>query len=142
MGSRVKSICWSLDMDGMDYWIWEAIEVVNPRVVVVEYQDMLGPDNALTVPYRDDFNAYVYPVTQGMPNFCGASCPRSPNWQKREAIVWLGAISTDTTPSSFAIRWGEPDPRDPNGRMLHAPKGLMGYERAPAHHGRLPWVEV
>jgi len=27
----------------------------------------------LTVPYRDDFNAYGYPTTNGMPNFCGAS---------------------------------------------------------------------
>jgi hypothetical protein len=26
----------SLDMDGVDYWIWKALEVVEPRVVVVE----------------------------------------------------------------------------------------------------------
>jgi hypothetical protein len=47
----------SLDMDGVDYWIWEALEVVNPRVVVLEYQDILGPDVALTVPYSADFGA-------------------------------------------------------------------------------------
>ncbi len=47
----------SIDMDGVDYWIWEAIDSISPRVVVVEYQDILGPDRALTVPYSDSFNA-------------------------------------------------------------------------------------
>jgi hypothetical protein len=63
----------SIDVDGVDYWIWNAIKVIKPRVVVVEYQDILGPDKSLTVPYSDDFYAYKYPVTDGMPNFCGAS---------------------------------------------------------------------
>ena len=63
----------SLDMDGVDYWIWQALTVVSPRVVVLEYQDIIGPDRACTVPYADDFNAGKYPVTDGMPNFAGAS---------------------------------------------------------------------
>lgn len=29
----------SLDMDGIDWWIWRALEVVSPWVVVLEYQD-------------------------------------------------------------------------------------------------------
>jgi len=61
----------SIDVDGVDYWILEAINVIEPRVIVVEYQDIVGPEMALTVPYRDDFNAYEYPTTLGMPNFCG-----------------------------------------------------------------------
>jgi hypothetical protein len=65
----------SIDVDGMDYWLWEALDVVEPRVVVVEYQDILGPHDALTVPYQDDFNAYDHPTTDGMPNYCGASLP-------------------------------------------------------------------
>src|SRR6188472_3123122 len=27
----------SLDLDGVDYWIWEAITVCSPRVVILEY---------------------------------------------------------------------------------------------------------
>lgn len=65
----------SIDVDGIDYWLWQALDVVDPRVVVVEYQDILGPEQALTVPYRDDFNAYEHPTTDGMPNYCGASLP-------------------------------------------------------------------
>lgn len=63
----------SLDMDGVDYWIWDALTIIDPRVVVVEYQDIVGPDKSLTVPYSDDFNAYQYSTTRGMPNYCGAS---------------------------------------------------------------------
>jgi len=63
----------SIDVDGLDYWLWDAIDVISPRVVVVEYQDIIGPEKAITVPYKDDFNAYEYPTTRGMPNFCGAS---------------------------------------------------------------------
>lgn len=62
-----------LDMDGVDYWIWEALEVIAPRVVVAEYQDIIGPDLAITVPYAERFNGYEYPTTQGLPNYCGAS---------------------------------------------------------------------
>ncbi len=65
----------SIDMDGVDYWIWKAIEVIMPRVVVVEYQDIIGPDKSLTVPYADDFNSHEYPMSNGTPNFCGASLP-------------------------------------------------------------------
>ena len=35
----------SIDLDGMDYWIWKAISSVVPRVVVVEYQDILARKN-------------------------------------------------------------------------------------------------
>lgn len=45
----------SLDMDGVDYWIWKKLEVISPRVVVIEYLDILGPEKTLTVPYRPDF---------------------------------------------------------------------------------------
>ena len=45
----------SLDLDGIDYWLWEALDVIDPRVVVVEYNDIAGPDRAITVPYAADF---------------------------------------------------------------------------------------
>ncbi len=48
----------SLDMDGVDYHIWKSLNVIQPRVVVVEYLDILGPNAALTVPYKPDFNRF------------------------------------------------------------------------------------
>jgi len=45
----------SIDIDGCDYWIWDALDRVQPRVVVLEYMDILGPQRSWTVPYRRDF---------------------------------------------------------------------------------------
>jgi hypothetical protein len=47
----------SLDIDGMDYWIWEAINCISPRVIVLEYNNLWGPEHAVTVPYKADFRA-------------------------------------------------------------------------------------
>jgi hypothetical protein len=48
----------SIDVDGIDYWLWQAVEAVNPRVVVIEYNSLLGPSEALTVPYEDSFSRF------------------------------------------------------------------------------------
>jgi hypothetical protein len=45
----------SLDIDGMDYWVWKAITVIEPQVVVCETQNAIPPDRALTVPYDPGF---------------------------------------------------------------------------------------
>ncbi len=46
----------SIDVDGVDWWIWEAIEQVRPAIVVAEYNHRFGPDASVTVPYRPDFD--------------------------------------------------------------------------------------
>jgi hypothetical protein len=60
----------TIDIDGNDYWIWQAIECVSPRVVVVEYDNSWGPDEAVSMHYDPE---YVFRVSEpGMPH-CGAS---------------------------------------------------------------------
>ncbi|MFW6047128.1 MAG: FkbM family methyltransferase [Candidatus Woesearchaeota archaeon] len=61
----------SLDIDGMDYWILKAINVIEPRVIVVEYQDILGPERSWCVPYDSNFLAKHEP--NGDVNYGGAS---------------------------------------------------------------------
>ncbi len=46
----------SIDIDGNDYWVWKAIEVVSPAVVVCEYNAILGDQLSLTIPYSADFD--------------------------------------------------------------------------------------
>jgi hypothetical protein len=46
----------SVDVDGNDYWIWEAITACTSRVVVLEYNSMFGPSRAVTIPYDPTFN--------------------------------------------------------------------------------------
>ncbi len=45
----------SLDIDGMDYWVWKAISAIDPRVVVCETHNPIPADRALTVPYDPEF---------------------------------------------------------------------------------------
>jgi hypothetical protein len=46
----------SIDVDGNDYWIWQAVEVASPRIVVVEYNSVFGSTHAVTVPYDPRFH--------------------------------------------------------------------------------------
>lgn len=41
----------SIDTDFNDYWIWQALEAVRPRAVVIEYNAAWPPPAAVTVPY-------------------------------------------------------------------------------------------
>jgi hypothetical protein len=44
----------SIDIDGNDYWVLEAIDVCSPRVLVCEYNAGFGPRRKVTVPYDED----------------------------------------------------------------------------------------
>ena len=46
----------SVDIDGVDWWVWEAITSSRPAIVVAEYNHRFGPDASVTVPYRPDFD--------------------------------------------------------------------------------------
>jgi hypothetical protein len=45
----------SVDIDGNDYWIWQAIEGISPRIVICEYNSQFGPTAEVTVPYDEAF---------------------------------------------------------------------------------------
>ncbi len=45
----------SVDIDGNDYWVWDAITCVSPRIVVSEYNSLFGPHAKVSTPYRPDF---------------------------------------------------------------------------------------
>jgi len=45
----------SIDIDGNDYWIWNEINSVKARIVIVEFNNLYGKDLAVTVPYKSDF---------------------------------------------------------------------------------------
>ena len=45
----------SVDVDGNDYWIWQAVECISPRIVIAEYNSVFGPISPLSVPYDPGF---------------------------------------------------------------------------------------
>ena len=44
----------SIDIDGNDYHIWEAISVIQPRVVVIEYNAKFPPECEWVMPYDEN----------------------------------------------------------------------------------------
>lgn len=46
----------SIDVDGNDYWIWNAITACSPEIVIVEYNSMFGAERAVTIPYDPAFS--------------------------------------------------------------------------------------
>ena len=45
----------SIDIDGNDYWVWKAITTIDPSIVVIEYNSILGSSKNYTVPYSKNF---------------------------------------------------------------------------------------
>ena len=45
----------SIDIDGNDYWVWQAIDVVKPVIVVCEYNALFGDLRCVSVPYQPEF---------------------------------------------------------------------------------------
>jgi hypothetical protein len=45
----------SIDIDGNDYWVWNAITAIAPGIVIVEYNARFGPQRAVTIPYDPGF---------------------------------------------------------------------------------------
>ena len=45
----------SIDIDGNDYWIWESINCISPRIVICEYNSHFGDTHKVSVPYDKNF---------------------------------------------------------------------------------------
>jgi hypothetical protein len=45
----------SIDIDGNDYWVWQAITCVKPRVVCIEYNAQFPPTYEYVLPYDAKF---------------------------------------------------------------------------------------
>ena len=56
----------SIDIDSTDYWLLDAVTVCSPRLLVMEYNALFGPERAVTVP--------LAPIPKGAPKgYSGAS---------------------------------------------------------------------
>ena len=140
----------SIDIDGNDYWVWEAIDAVDPVIVVCEYNAVFGDRYAITVPYAQDF----YRTRAHHSNlYFGASIQALTGLAKRKGYTFVGTTSSGC--NAFFIRndrapaivkaldgiWAFPsvtrEARDPEGRLTF----VSGPARA-AVIGHLPVVDV
>jgi hypothetical protein len=75
----------SIDIDGNDYWIWDALTVVEPQVVIIETHNEFGMNN-IVVPYDKD---YSYPGKH--PVYHGASPVAMTRLAERKGYRLVGA---------------------------------------------------
>jgi hypothetical protein len=52
----------SIDIDGIDYWVWESLTACHPGVVIVEYNPFFGAERSVTVPYDPEFDRHRFDV--------------------------------------------------------------------------------
>lgn len=110
----------SIDIDGNDYWVWEAIDVVIPSVVVVEYNALFGPERAVTIPYNADFVR----TTANHPNiYWGASLEAFCLLSKRKGYSFVGCNTAGN--NAFFIR---NELRPPALPELTAVQGFVGSQ--------------
>ena len=89
----------SIDIDGNDYWVWKAITVVSPTIVVCEYNAVFGDMHELTVPYRRDFARNVAHYSN---QYFGASIRALVALAKSMGFTFVGTTSTGC--NAFFVR--------------------------------------
>lgn len=89
----------SLDVDGNDYWFWEALTSVSPRIACIEYNAGLGPELSWTVPYDPEFERFAKHPS-GF--FHGASLKAMESLGKKKGYRLVGCDSTGT--NAFFLR--------------------------------------
>jgi hypothetical protein len=79
----------SIDVDGADYYVWQAIGNVRAQVVVIEYNAALDPDRPLV--QRPDIAAWDGTVNHG----CSVGALRLLAEEKGYAVVYLESSGTN-----------------------------------------------
>lgn len=89
----------SIDLDGNDYHIYEALEHYNPCVLIVEYNSVFGDKRKITVPYDESFDR----TRKHYSNlYWGASLPAFEHLAKRRNLVLIGTNSAGN--NAFFVR--------------------------------------
>jgi hypothetical protein len=79
----------SIDIDGNDYWVWEAIKGWEPQIIICEYNSLFGFDEPVTIPYKSEF---VRGVASPF-NFYGTSLKAAYLLAKERGYFFVGCNS-------------------------------------------------
>ena len=114
----------SIDIDGNDYWVWQALTACSPRVVIVEFNPFFGHTRSVVVRYDPRFDRGRYKAV--CPYFYGAS---------------LSALSRLGSQNGYRLVLAEP--RGANAYFLRADVGtsLSAYAPERVHPKPVPDVD-
>jgi hypothetical protein len=123
----------SIDIDGNDYWVWQAISRVRPSIVICEYNSVFGSRLAVTVPYRPDFNRTAAHHSN---LYYGASLPALCRLAEEKGYAFVGSNSAGN--NAFFVR----KDRLSGLKALSAQEGYVEsrYREARDSSGRLSYL--
>lgn len=134
----------SLDIDGVDWWIWKAINSILPRVVVLEFQDIIGDEKAITGPHSANFNRDDYAVNrEATKDYCGASLQAFVKLGKQRGCRLIGVERYGY--SAFFMRddvGKEFFPEVAASSCLTHPKAQEGLQKRWPRVSMMEWIEV
>lgn len=89
----------SIDIDGVDYWVLEAINRFRPCILITEYNAVFGSERKISVPYSASFNR----TQQHFSNlYFGASLPALTLLANRKGYSLVGTNSAGV--NAFFVR--------------------------------------
>jgi hypothetical protein len=122
----------SIDLDGNDYWILDAIDVVSPRILVTEFNSTFGPEAAVSIPYDAGFQRVE---AHHSSLYFGASLAAMNRLAEQKGYVLVGCgsnggnaffvrrdVAGDLEPRTVAEAYVASrfrESRDPNGALTH-----------------------
>lgn len=79
-----------IDVDGNDYWLWDAVHCITPGIVIMEYNAGFGAERPITIPYRADFNRFA---AHRSGQYFGASLPALAHLADTKGYALVGVNS-------------------------------------------------
>lgn len=89
----------SIDLDGNDWWILNAIECVSPRILICEYNNIFGAEKRVTVPYDEEF---VRGKKHYSNLYWGCSIAAFCGWAQEKGYYYMGSNSAGN--NAFFVR--------------------------------------
>lgn len=126
----------SVDIDGVDFFVWEAITVVQPAIVIAEYNSRFGPERAVTVPYDAAFQrgrAHHSNI------YYGASLAALVGLGKKKGYAFVGANSAGN--NAFFVR-RDLLPADISERTAHDGFVDCKFREARDSDGKLAFLDL
>jgi len=135
----------SIDIDGNDYWVWEALDCIQPRVVIVEYQPAISAEYSWSTPYDPEFNHRDYAANQTSKDviYAGASLAALNKLANRKGYRLVGCNIHGF--NAFFVLNGEGDQLLPEVSIescLSSPRSLNMQEQYKELLSDLQWVEI
>lgn len=122
----------SLDIDSNDYWLFQALEVVKPRVLVLEINQFWQSPDRVTIPYQSDLETFTK-LRQQNPSYFGASLAAMVKLAKKKGYRLIALNSFGH--NAFFVREDLGKGKLPTLQVKYLKKKM-----APSHE--MEWVKV